>query len=305
MTTEAPARSGYGTSFGVGGVLACLLGRTEVAKALQKSNAQRIVRSMHRSLLKHELRAGAVEESMGSAKGRTLAQLPFGRVTLGVFLALAVLDERRFESVAPALAQVEQEPTTRPMAVGLRGLALEELGDAASADACIRALAEQESRYWLGLLLQSQEVVGVSAGIRAFAEGRIDVFDNAARRYLTLIRHGTEQGFPHATGSTLEAFRLSLVGGYAASFDAMWVCQYWQSSPDERKGWLLRAPIERKRLEEETGGRALEALDEFTELVRLLAIEDPFERWDELARLISADWPEGLSAVDAIREMRE
>jgi hypothetical protein len=49
----------------------------------------------------------------------------------------------------------------------------------------------------------------------------------------------------------------------------------------------------------------LEGLEEFTELVRRLAIEDPFDMWDELARLISADWPEGLSAEDAVSQGRK
>jgi len=40
-------------------------------------------------------------------------------------------------------------------------------------------------------------------------------------------------------------------------------------------------------------------------MVRLLSIKDPFDRWRELTKEISKVWPEGVSALDAIREQRE
>ena len=46
------------------------------------------------------------------------------------------------------------------------------------------------------------------------------------------------------------------------------------------------------------------ALEELVVMVRLLAIEDPFERWREFTKEISEVWPQGVSAVDAIREQR-
>jgi tetratricopeptide (TPR) repeat protein len=48
-----------------------------------------------------------------------------------------------------------------------------------------------------------------------------------------------------------------------------------------------------------------EALEELGLMVRLLAIKDPFEGWRALAKEISKVWPEGVSAVDAIREQRD
>ena len=48
-----------------------------------------------------------------------------------------------------------------------------------------------------------------------------------------------------------------------------------------------------------------EALEELDLMVRLLSIKDPFDRWRELAKEITKVWPEGLSAVDAVREQRE
>ena len=46
-------------------------------------------------------------------------------------------------------------------------------------------------------------------------------------------------------------------------------------------------------------------LEELELMVRLLSIKDPFEGWRELAKEITKVWPEGVSAVDAIREQRE
>lgn len=48
-----------------------------------------------------------------------------------------------------------------------------------------------------------------------------------------------------------------------------------------------------------------DALNELALMVRLLSIEDPFEGWRELTKEIRKVWPEGLSAVDAIREQRD
>ena len=48
-----------------------------------------------------------------------------------------------------------------------------------------------------------------------------------------------------------------------------------------------------------------EALEELEVMVRLLSIKDPFDRWRELTKEISKVWPEGVSAVDAVREQRE
>ena len=48
-----------------------------------------------------------------------------------------------------------------------------------------------------------------------------------------------------------------------------------------------------------------EALEELEVMVRLLSIKDPFDGWRALTKEISKVWPEGVSAVDAIREQRD
>lgn len=48
-----------------------------------------------------------------------------------------------------------------------------------------------------------------------------------------------------------------------------------------------------------------DTFEEFMLGVRLASIRNPFRRWEAIAREISKVWPEGVSAVDAIREQRE
>ena len=47
------------------------------------------------------------------------------------------------------------------------------------------------------------------------------------------------------------------------------------------------------------------AIEELNLMVRLLTIKNPFDRWRELTKEISKVWPEGVSAVDSIREHRK
>lgn len=47
-----------------------------------------------------------------------------------------------------------------------------------------------------------------------------------------------------------------------------------------------------------------EASKEFMVGVRLMSIRDPFKAWKAVGKEISKHWPEGVSAVDAVREQR-
>jgi tetratricopeptide (TPR) repeat protein len=59
------------------------------------------------------------------------------------------------------------------------------------------------------------------------------------------------------------------------------------------------------KAEEPASVELQEVIEEWELAVRLLSIKDPFEGWRALAKEISKGWPEGVSAVDAIREQRE
>jgi tetratricopeptide (TPR) repeat protein len=48
-----------------------------------------------------------------------------------------------------------------------------------------------------------------------------------------------------------------------------------------------------------------EDIEEWNLMVKLLSIKDPFEGWRALSKEISKLWPEGVSAVDAVREQRD
>ena len=81
---------------------------------------------------------------------------------------------------------------------------------------------------------------------------------------------------------------------------------------------LVREQAQKKQLEKQVDNAlemlksgamqdqaAKDAIEEFLELVHLLAIKDPFERWEAIGVGVRERWPKGLSAVDAIREMRD
>ena len=59
------------------------------------------------------------------------------------------------------------------------------------------------------------------------------------------------------------------------------------------------------KAEEPASVELQEVIEEWELAVRLLSIKDPFEGWRALAKEISKVWPQGVSAVDAIREQRE
>ena len=310
MATEAVGRRSHGLPSGLGGVLAALLADPEVAKAQQRANDPDLLRRLQKAWVRGQLRSQDVEKAQGTPQGKTLAQHGPGRAALSVFLAVALAEERQFGRVAQVLGPAEQDPRTKASAAAasaaaLKARAFEELGEEASADVCINALEKDQAYRWLTPLFQNLEIVSANRGVMAVAAGDSRQFEASALRFLAIHHRSVEQGFQHPMDSTLNAFRLNLQGQHEEAFQALWSYGYDQPSPDERENWLTRAPMERERLLEEADGQALEALEEFAELVRLLAIEDPFERWDELARVISADWPEGLSKEDAVSQGRE
>lgn len=48
----------------------------------------------------------------------------------------------------------------------------------------------------------------------------------------------------------------------------------------------------------------METFEDFMVGVRLMSIRDPFKAWKAVGKEISKHWPEGVSAVDAVREQR-
>ena len=305
MTTETEGHPGYGMPLGLGDTLASLLADADVVKAQERANARSLLRKLYRAYVRGELRSQDVEREQRTRQGLALAQQGPGHAALSLFLALALLDERRPESVALALVPAEQEPATRATAAVLKGRASEALGDQASVDVCVEVLVREKARLLLALLLGGLEIMSTEKGIRASVEADSLSLEAAAQRLLYLHRLSEEQGLRHPVDSILQAFRSNLQGEYEEAYQAFWWHEYGQPTTDQKEGWLVKAPIAADQLQKETGGRAQAGLEEFAELVRLLAIEDPFDMWNELARLISADWPEGLSAEEAVSQGRE
>lgn len=75
--------------------------------------------------------------------------------------------------------------------------------------------------------------------------------------------------------------------------------------PDRAKGDDLASAVLNLAVEKPVSENLQAALEELELMVRLVSIKDPFEGWRALTKEISKVWPEGVSAVDAIREQRE
>ena len=74
---------------------------------------------------------------------------------------------------------------------------------------------------------------------------------------------------------------------------------------EKAKAENLAASVMNLAVEAPVDQNLWDALEELELLVRLLSIRDPFDRWRELSKEISKVWPEGVTAVDAVREQRE
>jgi len=70
-------------------------------------------------------------------------------------------------------------------------------------------------------------------------------------------------------------------------------------------GESLGASLSRLVVHETASVKLKAAVEELELMVRLLAIDDPFDGWRELSKEISKVWPKNVSAVGAIREQRE
>ena len=60
----------------------------------------------------------------------------------------------------------------------------------------------------------------------------------------------------------------------------------------------------KEQLQKKNQRKALKAFEELEIFIKLMKIKDPFEGWRALGKEMSKVWPEGLSAVEAVREMR-
>lgn len=73
----------------------------------------------------------------------------------------------------------------------------------------------------------------------------------------------------------------------------------------ERTSEIMRRVREdSQRYEVTYHGRTIAWIVPVAEPETSLAPEEWLREWDELSKAISADWPEGVSAVDAVREQR-
>lgn len=80
----------------------------------------------------------------------------------------------------------------------------------------------------------------------------------------------------------------------------------WEKAQQENVGQVVEEALTAFQLylRKQRNRKYLMALEELELFIDLMKIKDPFEGWRALGRAISKRWPKGLSAVQAVREMR-
>ena len=141
--------------------------------------------------------------------------------------------------------------------------------------------------------------MNVEMGLLAIAQLNSEALEDAADRFISLDQLAHSLELPEALASAIASNEYILTGDFESACRLLNVPRPLTSKAI--RGLRLYA----ERLNQACNGRARDILGDFTETVALLSISDPFDRWDELASLIGRDWPEGLSARDAVLQLRE
>lgn len=80
----------------------------------------------------------------------------------------------------------------------------------------------------------------------------------------------------------------------------------WDKAESENAGKIVEVALTQfsQMLQRTKDRKSLDAFEEMELYIRLMKIKDPFEGWRAVGEVISENWPKGLSAVKAVREMR-
>lgn len=272
----------------------------DVQKSIQRAHASNMLRRMLDRLETGTLTSRDVEQAIDSVPGKTLKQLAHGEAILSLIHGLAFLYERTPARAVAVVGPADRDTLTKTNARYLKLAALEYQGNAKEADDLLGdLLAESSSEAWKKNIYQSLGGLNVEKGMIAVAHADIEPLEVAAERFVALEKEAKKLGLSDAVKSVIEIAHDALNGNFESVQKALDV-------PGERAAkhqQLIEGDI--KALNRLTEGKATACLEEFAETVRLLAIEDPLARWNELAQLIGREWPEGLSAEEAVRQIRE
>lgn len=280
--------------------LSQLIRYPDVVKSIQRAHASNMLRRMLDRLETGTLTSRDVEQAIDSVPGKTLKQFAHGEAILSLIHSVAFLYER---SPARAVAVVEpanRDTLTKTVARDLKLAAFEYQGSVKEADGLLsEILAESPPEERKKRIYQNLGGLNVEKGMIAVAHADIEPLEVAAERFIALEKEAKQLGLSDALQSAIAIARDALNGNFESVQKAFDV-------PEERAAKHKRIiEGDNKALNRLTEGKAIACLEEFAETVRLLAIEDPLDRWNELAQLIGREWPEGLSAEEAVRQIRE
>lgn len=300
MVTSTVARTQVMPVVGLTKFLDQLFRSPDIAESINRARASTMLKRMADHLLMGTLTSREVTQAIASVPGRTLKQLAHGDAILSLIHGVAFLYERNPVEAVAVMRPAERDALTKTVARFLKLTALESQGNVPEADGLLmEILLEDRSTKWAKRIYQTLGSVNAEKGMIAAAHNDAATLEFAAERFIVLEKGAKEFGLPGSVWSVIEINRDALSSNFESVQKAMDV-------PAELAAKNKRA-IEagKESLSQLTEGKATDCLEEFAETVRLLAIDDPLDRWNELAQLIGREWPEGLSPEEAVRQIRE
>jgi len=188
------------------------------------------------------------------------------KVWLGKGIVLLALQETEasLEALEKALAYSEDEPRIWTSI----GVASARLGKFAEAQKAFQKAFEfrEGPSDWGPVLYRAWAVLNLALGVNGLMSQNLHDFEGAGLAYIELLEKAEEDGAAQVVEDALTHFK-----------------------------------SESNKRNERRSSVALEELELF---ISLMKIKDPFEGWRALSKEISKVWPKGVSAVQAVREMR-
>jgi protein-tyrosine-phosphatase len=271
----------------------------EVGRLVQRAQAKRALSQLLRRLAEGKLRPEEVTSLLSGSQGKAL--LPPGRALLWFLHGVALLSKNQAHQALGSLEKAQSNRITQMAATSLKAVALEWEGLHQEVTPCLDSLYRSGEKDLLEVSYLLLGLYLVGKGAAALSQNDSIVVEVAAKRFIALQHQAKSQDCHE---SLVSSFALIVA---IFNRDVAAVLELLPGNLDKQRRRQAQRNVSETlaTFSEELIAQATGAVQEFKELVRLLAIEDPFEGWKALGSYVWRNWPKDISAVQAIREMRE
>ena len=273
-----------------------LLQHPEVVKSLQSAYAWGKIRALMTCLLAGQLTSVQVQEFLRSPSGKTLVLYAHGRPIIALVNALALVKEQQWQKALEQTSQALADPLTRQSALLLKAVIHEVQGDYSLADDLV--LSEVETPDFVREAVVGLASVSIAMGTIGMAESCPGVVESCALRLREIGTLANRPGVSQASGFAFALTEAWLSGRFQEYLDQLNLTPLLDESTKRLMFKAMEADL--ARFAEATGGLALQYFADFRETVELLSISNLEERWNRLSTLVGRDWPEGLTATEAV-----